>query len=178
MVKPLDGTPIIYDNGVPMPNTETAGDYLYGGSFNTYPLNNDATYLGGQVGMPRLAKGLGTGTNANPLASGSTYYGRYQGQIVIGAALHGVPMVISPSGLWGTIKELADNTTIQGGFWTVAQLQYGNNNLNSQGGSQTAGSLTSRARTYFKGQLAELGLWAKALSVEEAMTIGQKNWGV
>lgn len=176
VVKPLDGTPLVYIDGVALP-TETNGDLLYGGSYNNYPLNNDASYLAGQVGMPRLAKGLGTGTDANPLATGSTYYARYRNQIVIGAALHGVPFAFSPGTIWAGSKELSDYNTITGNAHNY-HLIWGRNNGSNQGGSQTAGgSANSHKRTYLKARLAELGLWTKALSVSEAGTLGQKNWG-
>jgi len=174
VVKPLDAAPIIYINGVAVSVT-TAEDKVY--DTVGYPMSNDTDYKdgndiagGGTVHKhPRLPPKLGIGLNADPGSDyGNGYAGRHHNLILIGCALHSVPYVTDATfngGAGGTYRLTHENTMINAGT-----LGYGHGNIGQSNGANTNGKI------HFKGCLAEIGLWKKALSASEAGVIGAKNW--
>jgi hypothetical protein len=167
VVKPLDGNPVLYVDGIPL-TLYHEPDTLYVGG---YELSNDPAYGAGIAGNPRLKATYGIGLNASPtiaLASPGMF-GRHYNLITIGVALHGVPMCASGAGLWAGIKELSSDDAFGG----VGDSTYGVTKTGTSG-CQTGGM--SDDHVHYKGQLAEVGLWNKEISVSDALIIGAKNW--
>jgi len=168
VVKPLNSNPLLYIDGVAI-TLAHAIDEAYVG--NLYPLNNNADYAIGALVSgfkhPRLSPALGIGLDATPEVNyGGALMGRHYNLILIGAALHCVPTVTDAAfnGAAKTLPLTHENSMVNMGALTYGQTQTGGD------GTGTGN------RVHFKGRLAEIGLWKKALSVSEAATIGARNW--
>ena len=174
VVKPLDAAPLLYiksggHTGVVALTTKA--DELYPG--NAYPMNDDATYetlAGHAAGFkhPKVmpAVGLGRNASANTNYTGG-YRGRHRNLITIANALHGVPTVTDAAfnnGAGATVKLTHQHSMVGNTY----PLKYG------WGGSSEG--TDSALNINFRGYLAEIGLWNKALSATEAATIIAMNW--
>tara|TARA_R110000851_G_scaffold220568_3_gene373374 strand:- start:28865 stop:34543 length:5679 start_codon:yes stop_codon:yes gene_type:complete len=168
VVKPLNGNPVAYLGGTAL-QLSTATDAAHA-TVGAYQDVNDSTYraTNGVANHPRLYQQVGmvNDTNKNNAgvvvnwSSGSPtggFYGRIARMATIGIALHGCPIVGGAQ---------LNNPSFGGGTGTYC---YGY----VSGGASGAGLSTP---TYFKGKLAEVGIWNKALSSAEATALGNKVW--
>ena len=178
VVKPLDSAPLLYVKsavGSGATPLITKADELYPG--NAYPLSNDATYetiLGHAAGFkhPKVMPAVGIGRNASPNVDyAGGYRGRHYNLITIGNALHGVPTVTDAAfnnGAGATVKLTHQQSVVGDQTAPTHAYRYG-------WGGASEGT-DSALNINFRGYLAEIGLWNKALSATEAATIIAMNW--
>ena len=165
--KPTNADPIIYINGVVINPVTTAPDENHPALANYLDIN-DASYRTGTNQHPRLMQQVGVGFN-NPAeytdgtvidftTQSNKYTGRLEHMATIGIALHGCPVVGG--------NQLTAAASFGGG---TGDYNYGYVN----GGGSGAGVSIP---TYFKGRLAEIGIFKAALEASDITAINNRSW--